>query len=269
MVVTTALFAINDIQIQTLSQTPLINNIYQSDLITITCLFVLTSLWLQIVKQHAMSFSFNQTSIKNLYHESENDLGNVYDLRMPIETLTLTFFVTGGLIVLIPTLSNLLTAVLLNNILLVFIFLLTPPTTLTLLYGGYLFNYIKGNPSKNSLLMNVVLDGMALLAFFARFSLQMLRYCLVLVKVTMVSHFFREITETNNSYTASPNTTFTSVINVLKTVGHYAFEMVETFLIYYAQTGALAIVVVWLLSALYSYGNTTQQISWFSSKRHN
>jgi hypothetical protein len=204
---------------------------------------------------------FSQTPIKNLYHESENDLGNIYDLRLPIETLTITFFITGGLMVVLPGLEKLVGHLLVNNVLLVLIFLLTPPTTLSILYGGYLFNYIKGNPSKNSLVMNAVLDGMALVAFFARFALQMLRYCLVLIKVSMVSHFFHELTETHNTYTlavdqAVAQTSITSVLNTLKSFGHYAFEMVEMFLIYYAQTGALAIVVVWLLSALYSYGNT-------------
>lgn len=216
-----------------------------------------------------------QQSLDSLLHEAENEMGNIHDIRYPAESLTLTFVITLGLLYVAPLCSKWVDGVLVMNTLITLVFLLTPPTMLCLMFGRHTFNYIKGGPAKNSVAVNALLDVTALVAFFARFGLQMLRYLLVLVKLSLVSSFFGESAKRSTAYIVSPQSalqthrTFfefnlTSVKNTLVWLFHHLFETLETALIYYAQTGALCIVVVWLLSALYSYSKPLAKVMWYS-----
>jgi uncharacterized membrane protein len=148
------------------------------------------------------------------------------------------------------------------------------------MFGRYTFNYIKGAPTKNSTTVNAVLDTTALIAFFARFGLQMLRYVLVLVKLGLVSHFFGESIKKNTAYLSDSfelnqvqlsfsEFNLSSLKNAAIWALHHMFETLETMLIYYAQTGALCIVVVWLLSALYSYSKPLAKVLWYAWSRRN
>jgi hypothetical protein len=238
-------------------------------------LVLATSLVLVLVYALQQTLHFNkptQQSLDQLLHEAENEMGNVHDIRYPAESLTLTFIATLGLVYATPLCSRWVDGVLVFNTLLTATYLLTPPTMLCLMFGHHLFNYIKGGPAKNSLLANTFLDVTALAAFFARFGLQMLRYLLVLAKLSLVTSFFGTSLRKATGYVTDSATSLeelptffsfnlTSVKDSFIWVLHHLFESIETMLIYYAQTGALCIVVVWLLSALYSYSKPLAKVT--------
>lgn len=246
--------------------------------ILVAVLSTLVLVWVAALFTHLESITSTQTSTETLLNEVENEMGNVYDLQLPVESLTVTFVTTLGLVVLTPVISTALSPTLLFNTLFTVACLLTPPTLLCFLYGRYLFNYIKGASTKNTLVTNFLLDGIALAAFFTRFLLQMLRYVLVLVKLALVGGFIHQLTTAYGGGSSLRGSsavlqegpavsTLTSLLDICVATLHFIFEMLETFLIYYAQTGALGIVVVWLLSALYSYGTPAAKVRWFHTSR--
>lgn len=182
-------------------------------------------------------------------------MGNLYDLQLPAESLTVTFLVTLGLVFALPTVGATFGTVLVFNTLLTGVCLLTPPTVLCVLYGRYALNYIKGAATKNTLVGNLFCDTTALVAFFTRFGLQVLRYVLVLVKLAVLGGFLNTLLgntavgpETASEAEMLHETGWSYVITksaiVLTTALHYVAELLETFLVYYAQTGALVVVVV-------------------------
>lgn len=249
-----------------------------ADFIIVMVLFLIATVLVYAVQQLLLTNAPTQQTLDQLLHEAENEMGNVHDIRYPAESLTLTFVATLGLVYATPLCSKWVDSVLVFNTLLTAVYLLTPPTMLCLMFGHHLFNYIKGGPAKNSLLANTFLDVTALTAFFARFGLQMLRYLLVLAKLSLVTSFFGQSVKKATTYVTgsadaltAQQTFFESNLSSIKSalawVIHHLFETVETMLIYYAQTGALCIVVVWLLSALYSYSKPLAKLTWYAAWR--
>ena len=121
--------------------------------------------------------------------------------------------------------------------------------------------YIKGTDKYNSLLSYIVFDAITVLAFFLRFFLQVIRWCLFLATYYLLHEFVFEwsyslITSVFNSIFLntsiyqwmSTNLLFSVFINTIR----FLFELFDTFLILLIQITAFIAVILWLFNFLFS-----------------
>lgn len=132
------------------------------------------------------------TVITGLFKKSETDLGNADDFNLLTNQVILIAAMYLGLFKLLwlhPTqiaspvvLSSLSTAILVVSL----------PTALSLLFGAYIMNYLRGDSGANSVLYAGVFDIATFIGFAKRFCIQLVRYILITIKLGLFDHFVYE-----------------------------------------------------------------------------
>lgn len=145
----------------------------------------------------------------------------------------------------------------------IFFFALVFMVPLSILFttGVNCFIYIKGTDKYNSLIAYIIFDTIAILAFFLRFFLQIIRWCLFLSTYYMLHEFvfewsFSFLTSTFSTLITSSYTyqwlSNNILINITLAVLRFLFELFDTFLILLIQITAFIAVILWLFNYLFS-----------------
>ena len=186
------------------------------------------------------------------------------DAKIPTEVFVLALLLGLAYYTLTVLLANDTAKLIIMNTLIVTVYIITPPAVMSLLFGGYVLQYIKGAASTNNNTINSFFDLTSLVSYFFRFALQILRYLLICAKLFAMVLFSGDMFKCmaqESIYMLEHNLLdigflsymFLSMNISLDNGMHYLLEMAELFLIFYAQIGALCIIIYWLLKALYSY----------------
>ena len=147
------------------------------------------------------------------------------------------------------------------------------PTTLSLVFGAYITNYLKGDAEANSLLYAGIFDVTTFLGFFKRFAVQMVRYVLVTTKLYLFDRYvygsirgttlgldlYMERRDIGGLLTHISEDVSYYIIYSCEFVG----ELANIFIVYYAQLGAFTLVLFWLLKALYATAWPIIKTLWF------
>lgn len=213
----------------------------------------------------------------NFSKESENEPGSIDDISLvknnviffiALYAIVLKVFFFKPTVIASPLIMHTL---FLASIIFFF------PATLSLLFGAYIMNYLRGDSNSNSNLYAGVFDLANLFGFFKRFCVQFIRYVLITVKIALFYHFVLKsikgkLLEVNIKSSRVIIDGFKStVLSDIKVYTIYLFEFIaeifNIFVVYYAQMGAFCIVLFWLLKALYSSAWPVIKIVWFKFKK--
>ena len=157
------------------------------------------------------------------------------------------------------------------------IYILAIPATISLIFGTYIMNYLKGDSNSNSLLYAGIFDIANFIGFFQRFVVQFIRYVLIFIKISLFNFFVDHVFEHARLLSILDERVqfdkwcitraVDEVFILIRESIHALFELTNIFIIYYAQLGAFVIVLFWLLKALHSSAWPIVKYKWFNNKR--
>lgn len=149
------------------------------------------------------------------------------------------------------------------------------PTSIVLKTGSNCFMYIKGSDKYNSMVAYITFDIITLLAFFLRFFLQIIRWCLFLTTYYLLHEFVFEWVYglfinlyNSNSVVSSVFMWVNSnaVLQLLMHIIRFTFELLDTCLILTIQITAFIAVILWLFNYLFSLSLDDLYESLFENK---
>lgn len=135
------------------------------------------------------------------------------------------------------------------------------PASILFVTGSNCFIYVKGTDKYNSFFAYLVFDIIAVLAFFLRFFLQLIRWCLFLTTYYLLHEFVFEwmyslFVNFTNSFNPTQSLIYWINSNAItQTLLHFVrftFEFFDTCLILVIQITAFIAVVMWLFNYLFS-----------------
>lgn len=135
------------------------------------------------------------------------------------------------------------------------------PASILFVAGENCFIYMKGTDKYNSLVSYIIFDIICILAFFLRFFLQVIRWCLFLTTYYMLHEYVFELAYSSFinyiMYPMSETALYTWLNSsaLLHLVIHFArlvFEFFDTCLILTIQVTAFLAVILWLFNYLFS-----------------
>lgn len=218
------------------------------------------------------------TVITGLFKKTETDMGNADDFNLLTNQVMLIAVMYLGLFKLFWLCPTQIASPVVLSALSTAILVISLPTALSLLFGAYIMNYLRGDSGSNSVLYAGIFDLATFVGFFKRFCIQLVRYILITIKLGLFDHFvyesirgsvanldmFRERISWSNP--------FEQVLDDFFYMLTYAFEFVceiiNLFIVYYAQFGAFVLVLFWLLKALYAHAWPIAKLVWFKLKRN-
>ena len=127
----------------------------------------------------------NMAALTGLFYEIEGEASSATDTRLLIDQVALasTFFLTlFSLAMAYP--KEIACAATINAVTWC-IYILLLPTAVSIIFGSYILNYLKGDTDSNSLLYAGLFDLTALFGFITRFVIQTIRYALIYIKMCM------------------------------------------------------------------------------------
>lgn len=149
------------------------------------------------------------------------------------------------------------------------------PISILFTVGSNCLIYIKGADRQNSLFSAIVFDIISILAFFLRFFLQVIRWCLFLGTYyllhefvfefayhTLISVFEASNNQTSVLYYISTNVIVTGVVSLLR----FVFEFLDMCVILVIQLTAFLAVILWLFNYLFSVSLDDLYENLFESK---
>ena len=133
------------------------------------------------------------------------------------------------------------------------VYLLILPATLSLLFGTYTLNYLKGDNDANNMLYAGIFDLSALLSFIIGFLIQLLRYFFIYVNMGLYVISTEEAVKTKEaldrilknhpSDVYLPLQFFDDVCELYYSLRHVVYEICNVTIIYYTQLGAFSLVL--------------------------
>ena len=209
--------------------------------------------------------------------EAEQEISNLNDISKLAILVVALILTSLGVYKLFFLLAVYVAKPIVSQTMLLAIYVLTPPTILSVLCGKYILHYLKGSTFNSNTVAVAIFDVAAFISFFFRFLLQIIRYVLVVIKFTLLHSLFAH----HYSYRppvivmrlhptledAKPFYFFEECWELQQELVHWVFELINVFVIYYAQVGAFAIVLFWLFSGLYSYAVPIAKVIWFKYKK--
>ena len=118
-----------------------------------------------------------------LFYQSEQEPANLVDTNTLVSQILFSssiVLLSGWLLYRFP---EYIASPAVINIVTWAVYLLILPATLSLLFGTYILNYLKGDSDANSMLYAGIFDLSALLSFIIRFLVQLVRYFFIYVKM--------------------------------------------------------------------------------------
>ena len=188
-----------------------------------------------------------------LFYKSEQEQDNLVDTN----TLVLQILFSSSIVLLSgwllyrfpeyiasPTVINIVTWA---------VYLLILPATLSLLFGTYTLNYLKGDNDANNMLYARIFDLSALLSFIIGFLIQLLRYFFIYVNMGLYVISTEEAVKTKEALDRSlknhpsdvylPLQFFDDVCELYYSLRHVVYEICNVAIIYYTQLGAFSLVL--------------------------
>lgn len=221
---------------------------------------------------------FNTAAFVSLFYETENEPSSKTDIKMLIDQLTYSTAISITAFVCLFTFPETFGSASVLNATMMLVYILAIPTVVSLIFGTYVMNYLKGDTSSNSVLYAGIFDLATFFGFFKRFLIQFIRYILISVKVVFFNVFV-DRTIIRGRYLMQVDRTkswdwdplyweFCSCVHELGAdIIHAVWELTNIFIIYYAQLGAFVIVLCWLLKALYATAWPIIKHIWYKNKR--
>ena len=142
------------------------------------------------------------------------------------------------------------------------IFVLAAPAGLMLLFGESFAKFIKGEINKENKGVVGLMDISGTVSFIGRFFAQMMRYLFILVKMGLFLVLL-ESAVLDWRYAGGPGPYYAldnsipvcvliDISELIKRFIGFLVDFINVFFVFYAQIGALLIVLWWLLAALFS-----------------
>jgi len=188
-----------------------------------------------------------------LFYQTEQEPANLVDINTLISQILFSSLLILGTCwalfrfpeyIASPTVINLVTWL---------VYLLLLPATLSLVFGTYILNYLKGDTDSNSLLYAGVFDFSALASFVIRFLVQLVRYAFIYAKmglyIVCTEGIFRTKAMMDRVFAnrapevCVPLQIFDDIIGLYYSFWHMLFEICNVIIIYYTQLGAFSLVL--------------------------
>ena len=118
-----------------------------------------------------------------LFYQSEQEPANLVDTNTLVSQILFSssiVLLSGWLLYRFP--EHIASPAVINTVTWA-VYLLILPATLSLLFGTYILNYLKGDSDANSMLYAGIFDLSALISFIIRFLVQLVRYFFIYVKM--------------------------------------------------------------------------------------
>lgn len=223
------------------------------------------------------SYNWHVSIITGLFYETENEPGSPVDytlLTCQVLVSAVTILGFGKLLYRNPEVG---TSTVVWNFVIWSILVVSLPSFTLVLFGSYLLNYVKGEGHSNHQTTNVLFDSANLFGFLKRFLIQLIRYALITIKLYIllaylsnISEYQYRLAELSGKYnwTSSWVENISILISwIISEVLHVLFEVVNVFIIYYAQLGAFVIILYWLLNGLVSNAWPIVKFLWLDSSK--
>lgn len=141
------------------------------------------------------------------------------------------------------------------------------PCVILLCMGIYFFTYVKGTELKKSYLLNFFFDFMAMVSYFSRFILQLVRLLFFLVIYYMLHEYFYEEILTNiiSFYNVSTYKNF-YLIDCVITILRFSYELSDLVMIMVLQSLAFFSVMFILFSFLFTANLNVYYEKFFKKK---
>ena len=237
---------------------------------------VLLAAWAHVFYRLFLQDTINFSIMFGLFYQSEQEPANMVDINTFISQVLFSstlVLITGWIFYSFP---GYIASPLVLNILMWSVYLLLLPTTLCVIFGTYILNYLKGDTDSNSRLYAGIFDLSALISFVIRFLVQLVRYVFIYAKMglyvicTEETFRMREMMGRLNYKKFNDDWAIMQLvddfINLIISFFHTLFEICNVVIIYYTQFGAFSLVLLWLLKALYSYALPIAKYIWLDDK---
>ncbi len=197
-----------------------------------------------------------------IFTESESEISSIEDIELLQQKAMVSSMFYLGLFKVLYTYHKAIGAPIVLSATMLCVTVLALPTTLSLVFGAYVTNYLKGDAEANSVLHAGVFDLTTFLGFFKRFAVQMVRYVLITTKLYLFDKYiygsirgttlgldlYMERRDIGGLLTHISEDISYYIAYTCEFVG----ELANIFIVYYAQLGAFMLVLFWLLKALYA-----------------
>lgn len=221
------------------------------------------------------SYNWHISIITGLFYETENEPGSPVDYTLLTCQVVVSALAVLGFSRLLYRNPEVGTSTVVWNFMIWSIAIVSLPAFTAVIFGSYILNYVKGEGHSNNQTVNVLFDSANLFGFIKRFLIQIIRYALITIKLYLlltylnnVSEYQYRLAELSGRY----NWTSSWVENiaiyiswVISEALHVLFEIINVFIIYYAQLGAFVIILYWLLSGLVSNAWPIVKVLWLNS----
>lgn len=221
----------------------------------------------------------NTIAIIGLFYDTEDETGNTGDFKVVCDQMILLVTIYSCTSILLYKFPKKIAAPTVLNGMLSFIYILSIPAILSLLFGTYIMNYLRGDSDSNSILYSGIFDIANFIGFIKRFLVQFIRYILIMVKLFLFHHFtdhsIRELVwhwEMRRDALKAQSYILDfmfQVDSIFIYTMHYTAEIVNILIVYYAQFGAFVIILFWLLKALFSTAWPMTKYFWMKRQEKN
>lgn len=127
---------------------------------------------------------------KMLLVEAEQEISNLDDISKLAILVVALILASLSVYKLFFLLATYISKPIVSQTMLLAIYVLTPPTLVSVLCGKYILHYLKGSTFNSNTAAVAIFDVAALISFFFRFLLQLIRYILVVIKFTLLHSYF-------------------------------------------------------------------------------
>ena len=230
------------------------------------------AMWIHTIYRLFLKDKINLSVMFGLFYQSEQEPANLVDTNTLVSQILFSssiVLLSGWLLYRFP---EYIASPAVINIVTWAVYLLILPATLSLLFGTYILNYLKGDSDANSMLYAGIFDLSALLSFIIRFLVQLVRYFFIYVKmglyVICTEEMFKtkealdRILKNHPSDVCLPLQIFDDVCGLYYSLWHVVYKICDVVITYYTELGALSLVLFWLLKALYSYALPIVELLW-------
>ena len=226
---------------------------FLSDLVPIVVFCIAFMYMYAICFFYAIEGTLNMAALTGLFYEVEGEPSSATDTRLLIDQVALasTLFITVFAI-LIEYPKEIACAATINTVTWC-IYIVSLPSAISLIFGTYILNYLKGDSDSNSLLYAGLFDLTTLFGFITRFIIQTIRYALVyakmclyvicLEKTLIVAVRIDELLLVRERPMGTFNRMFDDLFWNIRNIYKVIFDVFNIIIVHYTQLGALTLVL--------------------------
>ena len=188
-----------------------------------------------------------------LFYQTEQEPANLVDINTLISQILFSSLIILGSCWLLFRFPEYIASPTALNILTWLVYLLFLPATLSLIFGTYILNYLKGDADSNSCLYAGIFDLSTLASFVIRFLVQLVRYVFIYAKMGLYVVCTERIFKTKAMMdrvladrapeVCIPLQIFDDIVGLYYSFWHMLFEICNVIIVYYTQFGAFSLVL--------------------------